>query len=70
MAIYRLQRQSDLTEYEADAQDSEQAVSEFGQMLGLVLTLDERSGGPQYMMKCKSKDVGWDKPPTIPVWEA
>ncbi len=69
MPIYRLWRESDLKEFETDAINAEQAVKLFGQMLGAVLTLEEGPAAPQYMMKHIPKDVHWDKPYDISVYE-
>ena len=69
MPIYRLCRESDNEEFDAEARDNEHAVSVFTEKLGVGLTLEEGPAGPQYMMGRIPQDVHWAKPLNIPVWE-
>ena len=73
MPYYRLWRQSDNTWYgPVNAREDPHAVAIFSEQLDIMLTLEEGSAAPSYMMAGRDRqdpgEATWAKDPDIPVW--
>jgi hypothetical protein len=67
MPYYNLRRLEDHKIFPAVCANDEIALHEFGKELGLILTLKEGLGAPDYMMGRRAEPMGWIKT-DIPVF--
>ncbi len=67
MPYYNLRRMADLETLFAVCRNHEAALVEFGEKLGVTLTLEEGPAVAEYMMGCHEKPVDWIKT-DIPVF--
>jgi len=67
MSYYNLRRMADNEILSAVCHNHEAALVEFGEELGVTLTLEEGPAVAEYMMGCHEETVGWIKT-DIPVF--